>query len=213
MNSHFKTAFLGISLTALLACVATNKNIVANTVVDKSLPSLEDTYGVWKVFTVDQSDKKVCYVSSNPVETNSNHHGLRDPYVMVAFFEHGKQEVSISAGYTYKMKSVVAEDIKYGTLVAYIVDKEDTNIETPIGRVLIKPYKLSRKDYHGTDPAPIVYSPEVTVYSPYVGLEPVRNYLKKVCEEIQNDKSGTLRSLKQLYNDTYNDKPDTKFNL
>ena len=112
-----------------------------------------------------------------------------------------------------QMKSVVAEDIKYGTLVAYIVDKEDTNIETPIGRVLIKPYKLSRKDYHGTDPAPIVYSPEVTVYSPYVGLEPVRNYLKKVCEEIQNDKSGTLRSLKHLYNDTYNDKPDTKFNL
>ena len=111
MKSHCKTAFLGVSLTALLACVATNKNIVANTVVDKSLPSLEDTYGVWKVFTVDQSDKKVCYVSSNPVETNGNHHNHRDPYLMVAFFEHGKQEVSISAGYRYKMKSVVAVSI------------------------------------------------------------------------------------------------------
>lgn len=107
----------------------------------------------------------------------------------------------------------VYEDIKYGTLVSYIIDKNDTNIETPIGRVLIKPYKLSRKDYHGTDPAPIVYSPEVTVYSPFIGLKPVREYLKKVCEEIQNDKSGTLRQLTHLYNDTYHDKADKKFNI
>ena len=124
MNSHFKTAFLGISFTALLACVATNKNIVANTVVDKSLPSLEDTYGVWKVFTVDQSDKKVCYVSSNPVETNGNHHNHRDPYVMVAFFEHGKQEVSISAGYPYKMKSIVAVSID-GQQERFIAENEN----------------------------------------------------------------------------------------
>ena len=124
MNSHFKTAFLGVSLTALLACVATNKNIVANTVVDRSLPSLEDTYGVWKVFTVDQSDKKVCYVSSNLVETNGNHHGLRDPYVMVAFFEHGKQEVSISAGYPYKMKSIVAVSID-GQQERFIAESEN----------------------------------------------------------------------------------------
>ncbi|MBR1429014.1 MAG: hypothetical protein IJ590_02035 [Rickettsiales bacterium] len=46
MKSHCKTAFLCVSLMALLACAATNKSIVANTVVDKSLPSLEDTYGV-----------------------------------------------------------------------------------------------------------------------------------------------------------------------
>ena len=132
MKSHCKTAFLGVSLTALLACVATNKNIVANTVVDKSLPSLEDAYGVWKVFTVDQSDKKVCYVSSNPVETNGNHHNHRDPYLMVAFFEHGKQEVSISAGYRYKMKSIVAVSID-GQQERFIAENENIAWAEKIG--------------------------------------------------------------------------------
>lgn len=132
MKSHFKTALLCTSLTALLACVATNKNIVANTVVDKSVPSLEATYGTWKVFTVDQSDKKVCYVSSNPVETNGNHHNHRDPYVMVAFFGNGKQEVSISAGYTYKMKSVVAVSID-GQQERFIAENENIAWAEKIG--------------------------------------------------------------------------------
>jgi invasion protein IalB len=132
MKSHCKTAFLCVSLTALLACVATNKSIVANTVVDKSLPSLEDTYGVWKVFTVDQSDKKVCYVSSNPVETNGNHHNHRDPYLMVAFFGNGKQEVSISAGYPYKMKSVVAASID-GQQERFIAENENIAWAEKIG--------------------------------------------------------------------------------
>ena len=132
MKSHFKAACFCVSLTALLACVATNKNIVADTVVDRSVPSLEATYGVWKVFTVDQSDKTVCYVSSNPVETNGNHHGLRDPYVMVAFFEHGKQEVSISAGYPYKMKSIVAVSID-GQQERFIAENENIAWAEKIG--------------------------------------------------------------------------------
>lgn len=147
---------------------------------------------------------------------------LKDKEMYICISNHAYDIAGMSANrnwtscmnlFTGEMRQYVYEDIKYGTLVAYIVDKNDTNIETPIGRVLIKPYKLARKGYRGTDPAPIVYSPEVTVYSPFVGLEPVREYLKKVCEEIQNDKSGTLRSLKHLYNDTFNDKPDKKFNI
>ena len=132
MTPHCKTAYLGITYNAISTCVATNKNIVANPVVDKSLPSLEDTYGVWKVFTVEQSDKKVCYVSSNPVETNGNHHNHRDPYVMVAFFGNGKQEVSISAGYTYKMKSVVAVSID-GQQERFIAENENIAWAEKIG--------------------------------------------------------------------------------
>ena len=124
MKSHLKTAFFCVSLTALFACSATSEKVVANTVVDKTIPSLEATYGVWKVFTVDQSDKKVCYVSSNPVETNGNHHNHRDPYLMVAFFGNGKQEVSISAGYPYKMKSVVAASID-GQQERFIAENEN----------------------------------------------------------------------------------------
>lgn len=115
--------------------------------------------------------------------------------------------------YTGEMRQYVYEDIKHGTLIAYIIEKSDTNINHPIGRVLIKPYKLARKDYHGTDRAPVVYSPEVTVYSPFVGLNYVRDYLKEICEEIQSDKVGTLRAMKDLYNDTYHDKADKKFNI
>lgn len=107
-------------------------------------------------------------------------------------------------------KDYVKEDIKYGTLIAYLIDKNDTNIERPYGRVLIKPYKLRRKGHVGFDEAPIVYSPEVTVYSPYVGLKPVREWLKDICEEIQ-DGEGILNKLNQLYNDTYHDKADIQF--
>lgn len=35
----------------------------------------------------------------------------------------------------------VKEDIKEGTLIAYYTDKEDTNLQHPFGRVLIKPFK------------------------------------------------------------------------
>lgn len=107
-------------------------------------------------------------------------------------------------------KVYVKHDIQYGTLVAYIIDKKDTNIQHPYGRILIKPYKLQRPGHIGMDVAPIVYSPEVTVYSPYLGLKPIREWLKDICEEIQEGE-GLLRSLTILYNDTYHDAADKEF--
>lgn len=107
-------------------------------------------------------------------------------------------------------KVYVKHDIQYGTLVAYIIDKSDTNIERPYGRVLIKPYKLQRGGFIGFTPCPIVYAPEVTVYSPYIGLRPIREWLKGICEEIQEG-DGILKHLKTLYNDTYHDNADAGF--
>ena len=104
----------------------------------------------------------------------------------------------------------VKHDIQYGTLVVYIIDKKDTNINQPYGRVLIKPYKLQRTGHLGTDAAPIVYAPEPTVYSPYVGMNPIRDWLKDICQEIQEG-NGKLRSLPTLYNDTFHDKADPEF--
>ena len=105
-------------------------------------------------------------------------------------------------------KEYVEKDIEFGTLVCYIIDKKDTNIEHPYGRILIKPYKLQRPNYHGFSPCPIVYSPEVTVYSPYIGLKPIREWLKDICEEIQEG-DGILKSLNELYNDNFHDNADT----
>ena len=107
-------------------------------------------------------------------------------------------------------KEYVAADIEFGTMIAYIIDGKDTNIEHPYGRILIKPYKLSRKGYLGKDEAPVVYAPEVTVYSPYIGLKPIREWLKDICEEIQEGE-GMLKNFKQLYSDSYHDKVDRQF--
>ena len=107
-------------------------------------------------------------------------------------------------------KEYVAADIEFGTMIAYIIDSKDTNIEHPYGRILIKPYKLSRKGYRGKDAAPVVYAPEVTVYSPYIGLKPIREWLKDICEEIQEGE-GMLKNFKQLYSDSYHDRVDREF--
>lgn len=108
-------------------------------------------------------------------------------------------------------REYVMKDIEYGTLVAYLILEDDLNLEAPLGRVLIKPYKLARKDYHGTDPSPIVYSPEPTIYSTYVGMDGVIDYLNKICQEYQ-PYQGTLKKMKQVYYDTMFAKKDMKFN-
>lgn len=106
-------------------------------------------------------------------------------------------------------RAYVKHDIQYGTLVAYIIDKNDTNIQQPYGRVLIKPYKLQSTDATN-DTERIVYAPEVTVYSPYFGLKPIRNWLKEICQEIQEGE-GLLKNLSTLYRDTYHDIAEPEF--
>lgn len=72
----------------------------------------------------------------------------------------------------------VKEDIKWGTVVAYLIEADDKNIENPLGRILIKPYL--------DDNQAVVYFPEPTVYSPYVGLDSMRDYLQEMCTVIAN---------------------------
>lgn len=72
----------------------------------------------------------------------------------------------------------VKEDIKWGTVVAYLVEENDKNINNPLGRILIKPYFDENNA--------VVYFPEPTVYSPYVGLDSMREYLQEMCTHIAN---------------------------
>jgi hypothetical protein len=59
----------------------------------------------------------------------------------------------------------VKEDIKYGTIVAYFIDKNDLNINDPIGRVLIKPYL--------NEDGVVIYNVSSTTYgSPPAGFKP-----------------------------------------
>lgn len=75
-------------------------------------------------------------------------------------------------------KHWVKEDIKWGTVVAYLIEESDKNIENPLGRILIKPYFDENKA--------IVYFPEPTVYSPYVGLDSMKEFLQDMCNHIAN---------------------------
>lgn len=43
-------------------------------------------------------------------------------------------------------RSFVREDIKYGTLVTYLISKNDRNINRPLSRILIKPYVRKKSD-------------------------------------------------------------------
>lgn len=64
---------------------------------------------------------------------------------------------------TGSYKSFVKEDIKYGTLVAYLISKNDKNITRPLSRILIKPYVRKKSDdvAYGVD---IIYGIDVPFF-------------------------------------------------
>jgi hypothetical protein len=98
-------------------------------------------------------------------------------------------------------KEMVECDIHHGTLVAYLCGTDDTNINRPYARFLIKPYKLQRRGYTGFSPCKMIYYPERTVYSAYVGLSPLLRWAEAICKSLQSG-SGLLRKLPWLYEDT-----------
>lgn len=102
-------------------------------------------------------------------------------------------------------KEMVECDIHHGTLVAYLCSFDDLNIERPYARFLIKPYKLQRPGYTGFSPCQMIYYPERTVYSAYVGLSPLLRWGEAICKTLQSG-SGTLRKLPWLYEDTCREK-------
>lgn len=102
-------------------------------------------------------------------------------------------------------REMVECDIHHGTLVAYLCECTDTNINRPYARFLIKPYKLQRPGYTGFSPCQMIYYPERTVYSAYVGLSPLLRWGEAVCKSLQSG-SGILRKLPFLYEDTCREK-------
>lgn len=102
-------------------------------------------------------------------------------------------------------KEMVECDIHHGTLVAYLCDTDDANINRPYARFLIKPYKLQRRGYTGFSPCQMIYYPERTVYSAYVGLSPLLRWGEAICKTLQSG-SGILRKLPWLYEDTCREK-------
>lgn len=120
--------------------------------------------------------------SSDPIRLTSN---LDAKKLMIVLSNHAYDIAGMSTDrkwtscmniITGSNRKWVKEDIKWGTVVAYLIEENDKNINNPLGRILIKPY-LDDNDA-------VVYFPEPTVYSPYVGLDSMRDYLEIICYNI-----------------------------
>jgi len=84
-------------------------------------------------------------------------------------------------------------DIKEGTLIAYLINENDTNIQRPIARVLIKPFisTTNYKDY--------IYVVEEREYGTAPGfVETVQDMFR----DAQPDKEGRYKLNRKLYNDS-----------
>ena len=93
-------------------------------------------------------------------------------------------------------KKYVERDIKEGSIICYLTKSSDTNIEKPLGRVLIKPYinMENNKDV-------ILYTEDNTygnIPNPEIFVTTIDTYMEK----IQN-LSGTYKRLGCLYDDSY----------
>jgi ribose 5-phosphate isomerase RpiB len=93
-------------------------------------------------------------------------------------------------------KEKVKEDIKEGTLVAYLIKDDDTNITKPISRVLIKPLKNKNGN--------VYLEPENKIYGQNI-LE-LKDIVSKWTLEINKDKYGIFNLPKNLYSDNIKEK-------
>lgn len=91
-------------------------------------------------------------------------------------------------------REAISGDIENGMLVAYIIADDDLNINNPFGRISIVP-TVDRNNH-------IVYMPEKTVYSPYMSLFNVYDFVIDIICDIY-DTPGYLQRLDGMYADTY----------
>ena len=73
--------------------------------------SLHFTSKNWRVFTVTQAGKKICYMASIPTKKKGNYSKRGEPFVIVTHRAAQLDEVSVSSGYPYKDKSDVTLSI------------------------------------------------------------------------------------------------------
>ena len=90
-------------------------------------------------------------------------------------------------------------DIELGTLVAYLIEPTDKNIDRPYARIAIKPYQNIKDKSIMLYPESKIYhddSLDENIYEEFNKI--VNNFLDK----IQDDKEGIFESMPDLYNDS-----------
>jgi hypothetical protein len=101
-----------------------------------------------------------------------------------------------------KRHDALEYDIKYGTLVAYLIKKEDIDIKDPIARIAIKPFHNieNEEEYF------IAVKPENSIYSdgslPGKLIEEFRKLVYQFCNKVNKDKFGVFVFKEGLYDDS-----------
>lgn len=87
----------------------------------------------------------------------------------------------------------LAKDVKLGSLVAFLIRKDDRNIQDPLSNLNIKPY------INDEDPSDIVLIPDNRVYG--LADEDFKSTIFNWCDEINGEKIGRYKIAKGLYQD------------
>jgi hypothetical protein len=96
-------------------------------------------------------------------------------------------------------KHYIKRDIEHGTIVAYVIKKDDTNINDPINRLLIKPfYNDDDEMMLGTD----------RVYCDYNKDKEISNFRETVNKWLES-KQGSIEGKYYLHDSIYDDGIDT----
>ena len=104
----------------------------------------------------------------------------------------------------------IKNDIRYGTLIAYIIDENDKEIKDPYARILIKRHINKDNNYllHTENSVYCDHSFPKTVYDKFVNI--VENW----CEKTNNSADkGVYYMNEYLYNDTYANKEARRYSL
>lgn len=96
----------------------------------------------------------------------------------------------------------IADDIEFGTVVAYLIEKSDRNIQNPLARILIKPRVIERMT-DKKEPAGerIIFQPETSIYGNI--LPKFLQILEDVCDKFYGEERGLIRT-KNVYDDGFN---------
>jgi hypothetical protein len=132
--------------------------------------------------------------------------GTREEGKLIVFSRHAYDIAAMSTrrGWTSCMnlytgieRDHVQYDIKEGSIIAYLILKEDTNLRSPIGRVLIKPFIDIKNKTN------VLYVPEKKIYPttlPDEFLEQVEEIFSKIQKE--NVEYGVFKLVNTLYCDS-----------
>lgn len=83
-------------------------------------------YKNWGVFTIMQSGKKICYITSTPISKKGNYRNRSEPYMLVTY-RGKKPEISINSGFPFKKGSEV--DVKVDSKYKYKFFTSDETVE------------------------------------------------------------------------------------